>query len=195
MSPVCSLIHFPCSLERTLFSVEGLENLDLENSSPGFFPALQSEMEKQLLGDPEMMHRVLRSSLVRDVLSTSSPRLTRQLILSNPQMQQLLQTNPEVEDMLSNADVIDQVWEWHNRSFQRSKCAIKTLLLCLLPLQVLEIIRKPDLIDEMMQSGDEDLDGLFQYENSTAATDAKTQQPGLKPSQVKLESQFEYLFI
>ncbi|XP_037833703.1 ubiquilin-1 [Kryptolebias marmoratus] len=128
--------------------VEGLGSLDLEKSSPGFLPALQGEMERQLLGDPAMMRCVLRSSLVRDVLSTSSPRLTRQLILSNPQIQQLLQTNPEVEDLLNNADIINQV---------------------------LELIKKPEMIDEMMRNQDGDSDSLFQEEdnceNTTAATD------------------------
>ncbi|XP_013876198.1 ubiquilin-1 [Austrofundulus limnaeus] len=131
---------------------------DLENSSPGFFPALQSEMEKQLLGDPEMMHRVLRSSLVQDILSTSSPRLTRQLILSNPQIQQLLQTDPEVEGLLNNADIINQV---------------------------LEVIREPDMIDEMLQNEDGDLEDLF--ESTTAATETNIQ-PGLKPSQTPEET-------
>ncbi|XP_037535994.1 ubiquilin-1-like [Nematolebias whitei] len=138
--------------------VEGLENLDLENSSPGFFPALQHEMARQLLGDPEMLHGVLRSSLVQNVLSTTSPRLTRQLILPNPLIQHLLQAHPEVEEMLSNTDITNQM---------------------------LEIIRKPDIIDEMMRNEDGDLDRLFQENNSestTAATDdgTKIQQPGLK---------------
>lgn len=66
-------------------------------------------MESQLLADPEMMRRVLGSPFVQSTLSASGPQLTRQLILSNPQIQQLLQTNPEVGDMLNNADVITQV--------------------------------------------------------------------------------------
>lgn len=90
-------------------TVEGLDSLGLTNSGPGFFPALQRQMESQLLADPEMMRRVLGSPFVQSTLSTSSPQLTRQLILSNPQIQQLLQTNPEVGDMLNSTDVIAQV--------------------------------------------------------------------------------------
>jgi len=67
-------------------------------------------MESQLLGDPEMMRRVLGSPLVQSTLSTSGPQLTRQLILSNPQIQQVLQTNPDAERML-NTDVINLVCE------------------------------------------------------------------------------------
>lgn len=89
--------------------MEGLDSLGLTNNGPGFFPTLQRQMESQLLADPEMMRHVLGSAFVRSTLSTSSPQLTRQLILSNPQIQQLLQTNPEVGDMLNNADVIAQV--------------------------------------------------------------------------------------
>ena len=90
--------------------MEGLDSLGLTNSGPGFFSALQRQMESQLLADPQMMRRVLDSPFVQSTLSASSPQLTRQLILSNPQIQQLLQTNPEVADMLNDADVITQVW-------------------------------------------------------------------------------------
>lgn len=83
--------------------VEGLDNFGQTNSGPGFFSSLQRQM------DPEMLHRVLGSPFVQTTLSTSSPQLTRQLILSNPQIHQLVQTNPEVGDMLNNADVITQV--------------------------------------------------------------------------------------
>lgn len=89
--------------------VQGLDNLEMENRGPGFFPALEHQMESQLLGDPDVMHHVLRSSFVQSALSASSPRFTRKLILSNPQIQKLLQTNPEVEGMLNNTDVIKQV--------------------------------------------------------------------------------------
>lgn len=90
-------------------AVEALDSLDLTNSEHGFFSALQHQMEKQLLGDPEMMRCVLGSPLVQSTLSASSPQLTRQLILSNPQVQQLLETNPEVGDLLKNSDIITQV--------------------------------------------------------------------------------------
>lgn len=51
------------------------------------------------------------------------------------------------------------------------------------------------MIDEILQNEDGDLNDLFQDEITTAATDTKTQQPGPKPSQVKLETYFVYLFI
>lgn len=90
--------------------MEGLDNHHgLINSEPGFFPALQHQMESRLLADTGMMHCVAGSPFLQSTLSTSSPQLTRQHILSNPQIQRLLQTNPQVEDMLNNANVITQV--------------------------------------------------------------------------------------
>lgn len=89
--------------------VGGLDSLGLATLAPGFFPALQHQMEKQLLDDPVVMRRVLGSPLVQSTLSTSSPQITRQLIVSNPQIQQLLETNAEVGDMLNNTDIITQV--------------------------------------------------------------------------------------
>ncbi|XP_034727020.1 ubiquilin-1-like [Etheostoma cragini] len=91
--------------------VEGLDSLGLTNSGPGFVPALQRPMESQLQADPEVMRRVLGSPFMQSTLSTYSPQLTRQLILSNPQIQQLLQTNPEMGDILSNTIFIKQVME------------------------------------------------------------------------------------
>lgn len=146
--------------------VEGLESLGLTNNGPGFFPALQQQMEKQLLSDPEMMRCVLRSPLVQSTLSTSSPQITRQLILSNPQIQQLLETNPEVGDMLNNTDIITQV---------------------------LELIRNPDLIEEVMHNEDRALNNLKPEQNdpetitndsdASQKTEAKIQEHYLKLSQ------------
>ncbi|XP_028270135.1 ubiquilin-1-like [Parambassis ranga] len=157
---------FTPSPTSPLCLVEGLDSLGLANSGPDFFSALQQQMESQLLANPEMLHRVLCSLFIQSTLCTSNPQLTRQLILSNPQIQELLQTNPEVEDMLNNTDVIAQV---------------------------LELIRNPDLIEEVMQNEASD---SMQAEPSNAETitvqsdglqktAAKTQEQSLKLSQVK----------
>lgn len=39
----------------------------------------------------------------------SNPDLMRQLIMANPQMQQLIQRNPEISHMLNNPDIMRQV--------------------------------------------------------------------------------------
>ncbi|XP_059194103.1 ubiquilin-1-like [Centropristis striata] len=135
---------FTPSPTSPLCLVEGLDSLGLTNSRSGFFPALQCQMESQLLADSQMMHRVLSSPFVQSTLSNSSPQLTRQLILSNPQIQQLLQTNPEVEDILNNADIITQV---------------------------IELIRNPDMIEEIMHDEDRALNNLQpEQENPETST-------------------------
>ncbi|XP_072243900.1 ubiquilin-1-like [Leuresthes tenuis] len=138
--------------------VEGLESLGLENSEPGFFPAIQRQTESQLLGDCGMMRRVLGSPLVQSPLSTSGPQLARQLILSNPQIQEVLQTNPDAERML-NTDVINQV---------------------------LELIRNPETIEGVMQNEDRALNDPETIPGSSdifEKMEAKTHQHSGKLSQ------------
>nr|XP_046243565.1 ubiquilin-1-like [Scatophagus argus] len=157
--------NFTPSPTSPLCLVEGLDSLGLSNSAPGFFSALQCQMESQLLSDPETMRRVLSSPFVQSTLSTSSPQLTRQLILSNPQIQQLLQTNPEMENMLNHAEVITQV---------------------------LELLRNPDMIEEVMYDEDKALKNSQQEQGSpetiTVDTDGpqKTETKGLKLSQTEV---------
>ncbi|XP_070689392.1 ubiquilin-1-like [Pempheris klunzingeri] len=139
--------------------VEGLDSLGLTNSGPGFFPALQRQMESQLLADPEMLRRVLGSPFVQSTLSNSSPQLTRQLILCNPQIQQLLQANPEVGDMLNNADIISEV---------------------------LELVRNPDMVEEVMNNEDRAL-GNLQPEHNNPETNAGDSN-GLQKSDTQIQT-------
>ncbi|KAK9522845.1 hypothetical protein VZT92_019286 [Zoarces viviparus] len=156
---------FTPSPTSPLCLVECLDSLGLTNSVPGFFPALQHQMERQLLADPEMMRSVVGSPFVQRTLSSSSPQLTRQLILSSPQIQQLLQTNPEVGDMLNNADIITEV---------------------------LELVRNPCMIEDVMHSEDRALDNLQpEQENpETIAGDCdglqKSAAKRLKSSQIQM---------
>ncbi|XP_072289018.1 ubiquilin-2-like [Eucyclogobius newberryi] len=108
-----------------LFLVEGLDSLGLSHTGPGLFSLLQSQMERQLLSSPEMMHSVLGSSFVQSSLCGAGPGLVPTLILSNPQIQQLLQTNPELEDEINDPELIAEVFE---------------------------LFRNPDLIKEMLKS-------------------------------------------
>lgn len=65
-------------------------------------------MESQLLAGSGTMHCVAGTSVVQTSLSNPNHQLTRQLILSNPQIQQQMQTTPQVEDM-HNANVLTRV--------------------------------------------------------------------------------------
>ncbi|KAK5871098.1 hypothetical protein PBY51_003998 [Eleginops maclovinus] len=145
--------------------VEGLNTFGLTNNRPGLFSELQRQMESRLLADPVMLRRVLGSPFVQTTLSNSSPQLTRQLILSNPQIQQLLQTNTEVGDTLNNADVLTQV---------------------------LELIRNPDMIEDVMLDEDKALGNLQPKQenpeniNSDSGGLQKTDTKCLKLSQIEI---------
>ncbi|MGH0178775.1 UNVERIFIED_CONTAM: hypothetical protein FKN15_018127 [Acipenser sinensis] len=53
-----------------------------------------------------MMAQIMENPLVQSMLS--NPDLMRQLIVANPQMQQLIQRNPEISHMLNNPDIMRQ---------------------------------------------------------------------------------------
>ncbi|KAG7261294.1 hypothetical protein CRUP_019958, partial [Coryphaenoides rupestris] len=111
--------------------VEELGSWGPSFSDPGFFRPLQSQMERQLLSDPEMVSRLLGTPLVRGALSASNPQLTRQLLRSNPLTLRLLQTNPEMADMLDDPDVIAEVGGL---------------------LQMIELAHNPDTVQEVMRN-------------------------------------------
>ncbi|XP_072216214.1 ubiquilin-1 isoform X2 [Excalfactoria chinensis] len=86
-----------------LGGLAGLSSLGLNTSS---FSELQSQMQRQLMSNPEMMVQIMENPFIQNVLS--NPDLMRQLIMANPQMQQLIQRNPEIGHMLNNPDIMRQ---------------------------------------------------------------------------------------
>uniref|UniRef100_A0A8C3Y778 Ubiquitin-like domain-containing protein n=1 Tax=Catharus ustulatus TaxID=91951 RepID=A0A8C3Y778_CATUS len=106
----------------------GLSNLGLNASN---FSELQSQMQQQLMSNPEMMVRLMENPFVQSMLS--NPDLMRQLIMANPQMQQLEQRNPEISRMLNNPDIMRQT---------------------------LELARNPAMMQEMMRNQDRALSNL-----------------------------------
>ncbi|NWU87723.1 UBQL1 protein, partial [Onychorhynchus coronatus] len=87
-----------------LGGLTGLSSLGLNASN---FSELQSQMQRQLMSNPEMMVQIMENPFVQSMLS--NPDLMRQLIMANPQMQQLVQRNPEIGHMLNNPDIMRQV--------------------------------------------------------------------------------------
>ncbi|XP_056135254.1 ubiquilin-1-like [Lampris incognitus] len=150
--------------------VEDFGCLGLTTRGPGFFSAVQQQMEKQLLADPELMCRVLGSPLVQSTFSPSTPELTRQLVLSNAQILQLLQTNSDVADMLNNQDTITQM---------------------------LELAQNPNMIQEMIHSQDRALGNPQQMQSNPEAIsddfivrqkmETKTKEQNLNPLLVQME--------
>ncbi|MGH0151889.1 UNVERIFIED_CONTAM: hypothetical protein FKN15_020796 [Acipenser sinensis] len=108
-----------------LASLSGL-GMNLSN-----FSELQTQMQQQLMSNPEMMAQIMENPLVQSMLS--NPDLMRQLIVANPQMQQLIQRNPEISHMLNNPDIMRQT---------------------------LELARNPAMMQEMMRNQDRALSNL-----------------------------------
>ncbi|XP_006890020.1 PREDICTED: ubiquilin-2-like [Elephantulus edwardii] len=86
--------------------LSGLSTLDL--SSPGLFE-VHSQMQQQIINNPEMITQIIESPFIQSVLSNQD--LMRHLIMTNPQMQQLMQRNPEISQMVNNPDVMSQILE------------------------------------------------------------------------------------
>lgn len=111
-----------------LGGLAGLSSLGLNTTN---FSELQSQMQRQLLSNPEMMVQIMENPFVQSMLS--NPDLMRQLIMANPQMQQLIQRNPEISHMLNNPDIMRQT---------------------------LELARNPAMMQEMMRNQDRALSNL-----------------------------------
>ncbi|XP_071437180.1 ubiquilin-1 isoform X2 [Pithys albifrons albifrons] len=111
-----------------LGGLAGLSSLGLSTSN---FSELQSQMQRQLMSNPEMMVQIMENPFVQSMLS--NPDLMRQLIMANPQMQQLIQRNPEISHMLNNPDIMRQT---------------------------LELARNPAMMQEMMRNQDRALSNL-----------------------------------
>ncbi|XP_032062875.1 ubiquilin-1-like isoform X5 [Aythya fuligula] len=111
-----------------LGSLASLSSLGLNASN---FSELQSQMQQQLMSNPEVMVQIMENPFVQSMLS--SPDLMRQLIMANPQMQQLIQRNPEISHMLNNPDIMRQT---------------------------LELARNPAMMQEMMRNQDRALSNL-----------------------------------
>ncbi|XP_023658846.2 ubiquilin-1 [Paramormyrops kingsleyae] len=121
----------PSSNPLSLGGLSGLGGLGSLGMSSANFSELQSQMQRQLMSNPEMMAQIMENPLVQNMLS--NPDLMRQLIMANPQMQQLIQRNPEISHMLNNPDIMRQT---------------------------LELARNPAMMQEMMRNQDRALSNL-----------------------------------
>ncbi|NXX36875.1 UBQL1 protein, partial [Nicator chloris] len=125
-TPTSTNINFCAS--GGLGGLTGLSSLGLNTSN---FSELQSQMQRQLMSNPEMMVQIMENPFVQSMLS--NPDLMRQLIMANPQMQQLVQRNPEISHMLNNPDIMRQT---------------------------LELARNPAMMQEIMRNQDRALSNL-----------------------------------
>lgn len=88
---------------------------------------LQSRMQHELMGNPEMMRTILGEFFLLKIVKKllifnisdnpmvqqmmNNPDTMRTLITSNPQMQDLMQRNPEISHMLNNPELLRQTME------------------------------------------------------------------------------------
>ncbi|KDR22728.1 ubiquilin-1 isoform X2 [Zootermopsis nevadensis] len=90
----------------SLGGLAGLESLGMGSAN---FMELQQRMQRELLGNPDMMRQILDNPLVQRLMN--DPENMRNLITSNPQMQELMERNPEISHMLNNPDILRQTME------------------------------------------------------------------------------------
>lgn len=100
-------------------------------AGPGTFMDLQSRMQSEIMGNPELMRTILDNPMVQQMMN--NPDTMRSLITSNPQMQELMQRNPEISHMLNNPELLRQT---------------------------MELARNPSMLQELMRTNDRALSNL-----------------------------------
>lgn len=73
------------------------------------FMEMQQRMQRDLMGNPDMLRQVLDNPLTQSLMS--NPDVIRQMLESNPQMQEVMERNPEIRQMLNNPEVLRQMME------------------------------------------------------------------------------------
>lgn len=124
----------PADISATPFGLNqlgGLAGLESLGVGPGTFMDLQSRMQSELMGNPDLMRTVLDNPLVQQMMN--NPETMRSLITSNPQMQELMQRNPEISHMLNNPELLRQT---------------------------MELARNPAMLQELMRSHDRAISNL-----------------------------------
>ncbi|XP_046400765.1 ubiquilin-1 [Ischnura elegans] len=106
----------------------GLESLGMGSTN---FLDLQSQMQREFLGNPDMLRQILDNPLVQRLMN--DPENMRNLITSNPQMQELMERNPEITHTLNNPDLLRQA---------------------------MELARNPSMLQELMRSHDRAMSNL-----------------------------------
>lgn len=124
----------PADVAQTPFGLNqlgGLSALGALGGNQTNFMDLQSRMQHELLGNPDLMRTVLDNPLVQQMMN--NPDTMRQIITSNPQMQDLMQRNPEISHMLNNPELLRQT---------------------------MELARNPSMLQELMRSHDRAMSNL-----------------------------------
>lgn len=124
----------PADISQTPFELNqlgGFSALGTLGGNQTNFMDLQSRMQYELLGNPDLMRTILNNPLVQQMMN--NPDTMRQIITSNPQMQDLMQRNPEISHMLNNPELLRQT---------------------------MELARNPSMLQELMRSHDRAISNL-----------------------------------
>lgn len=124
----------PADVRQTPFGLNalgGLSGVEALGAGSGTFMDLQARMQSELLNNGDMLRTMLDNPMVQQMMN--NPDVMRQLITSNPQMQDLMQRNPEISHMLNNPDLLRQT---------------------------MELARNPSMLQELMRSHDRALSNL-----------------------------------
>ncbi|XP_071054787.1 ubiquilin-1 [Onthophagus taurus] len=124
----------PADISQTPFSLGsmgGLSGLDALGLGSTNFMDLQSRLQSELMGNPDLLRQVLDNPLVQRLLT--DPENMRALIMSNPQMQELIDRNPDINHMLNNPELLRQT---------------------------MELARNPSMLHELMRTHDRALSNL-----------------------------------
>ncbi|EDV44553.1 uncharacterized protein Dana_GF20422 [Drosophila ananassae] len=124
----------PADVRQTPFGLNqfgGLAGMEALGAGSSTFMDLQARMQNELLNNGDMLRSLMDNPLVQQMMN--NPETMRQLITSNPQMQDLMQRNPEISHMLNNPDLLRQT---------------------------MELARNPSMLQELMRSHDRAMSNL-----------------------------------
>ncbi|CAI5437932.1 unnamed protein product [Caenorhabditis angaria] len=96
-----------------------------QQPTPNIFGAGAMPSAQSMMNNPEMMRQVMDNPMVQSMLS--NPEFMRTMLTSNPQFQQMLERNPEVGHILNDPSIMRQT---------------------------MEMIRNPNMFQEMMRNHD-----------------------------------------
>ncbi|KAK6035520.1 hypothetical protein COOONC_26975 [Cooperia oncophora] len=82
-------------------------------------------MAQQMMNNPEMMRQMMDNPIMQNIMG--NPEIFRSLLANNPQIQQLIERNPELGHVLNDPDMMRQT---------------------------MEMIRNPNMFQEMMRNHD-----------------------------------------
>ncbi|PAA74575.1 hypothetical protein BOX15_Mlig020448g3 [Macrostomum lignano] len=77
--------------------------------SGGGLADMQSQMQREMMQNPQMMRQMLDNPLVQSIMS--NPDTMRAMIQSNPQLRDLMDRNPELNSLLNNPEILRQTME------------------------------------------------------------------------------------